>query len=62
VYRLLPSSRKPKEISDISKSKKIGKDSQDVIELIKKLAELHIAGILTDDEFSSKKSELLGKI
>ena len=62
VYRLLPSSRKPKEISDISKSKKIGKDSQDVIELIKKLAELHIAGILTDDEFSSKKSELLSKI
>jgi hypothetical protein len=32
------------------------------IELIKKLGELHSAGILTDDEFSEKKSELLSKI
>jgi hypothetical protein len=33
-----------------------------VIELIKKLADLHSAGILTDDEFSEKKTELLSKI
>jgi hypothetical protein len=33
-----------------------------VIELIKKLADLHSAGILTDEEFSEKKSELLSKI
>ena len=33
-----------------------------VIELIKKLADLHSAGILTDDEFSEKKAELLSKI
>ena len=33
-----------------------------VIELIKKLGELHSAGILTDEEFSEKKSELLSKI
>jgi hypothetical protein len=33
-----------------------------VIGLIKKLADLHSAGILTDEEFSNKKSELLSKI
>jgi Short C-terminal domain len=27
---------------------------------IKKLAELHAAGILTDDEFAAKKKQLLG--
>jgi hypothetical protein len=32
------------------------------IELIKKLADLHSAGILTDAEFNTKKSELLSKI
>jgi hypothetical protein len=32
------------------------------IELIKKLGELHSAGILTDAEFNTKKSELLSKI
>lgn len=38
------------------------KNSESVIEMIKKLAELHKEGILTDDEFSSKKAELLAKI
>ena len=72
VYQILPSSRKPKDINDISKSKKImeklksnkpqlndilKRESEDVIELIKKLADLHSAGILTDEEFSEKKSE-----
>ena len=37
-------------------------NTDDVIELIKKLGDLHSAGILTDEEFSSKKSELLSKI
>jgi hypothetical protein len=37
-------------------------NSDGVIELIKKLADLHSAGILTDDEFSEKKTELLSKI
>ena len=32
------------------------------IELIKKLSDLHSAGILTDEEFSEKKKELLSKI
>lgn len=77
VYQLLPSSRKPVEVRDISKSKKIKeklksnkvqlndilkRETEDIIELIKKLADLHSAGILTDDEFSEKKSELLSKI
>lgn len=35
---------------------------ESVIELIKKLGDLHSAGILTDEEFFSKKSELLSKI
>ena len=38
------------------------KEMMNTIELIKKLADLHSAGILTDDEFSEKKSELLSKI
>jgi hypothetical protein len=38
------------------------KEMTNRIELIKKLADLHSAGILTDEEFSSKKSELLSKI
>ena len=74
VYQILPSSRKPKEIKEISKRKdileKLRNDNKnhhsdvtiDLIELIKKLADLHSAGILTDEEFSSKKSELLSKI
>jgi len=78
IVQILPESRKPAEINEVSKSKKImerlkstdkvelkdilKRESQDVIELIKKLADLHSAGILTDDEFSNKKSELLSKI
>jgi hypothetical protein len=38
------------------------KEMNNTIELIKKLSELHSAGILTDEEFSSKKAELLSKI
>lgn len=38
------------------------KEMMNTIELIKKLSDLHSAGILTDEEFSEKKSELLSKI
>jgi hypothetical protein len=77
IIQILPESRKPAEINEVSKSKKIMerlkstdkvelkdilKRESHVIELIKKLADLHSAGILTDDEFSEKKSELLSKI
>jgi len=66
IIQMLPESRKPIESKDI-KNKINAKDilkreSDDVIELIKKLADLHSAGILTDDEFVNKKAELLSKI
>jgi len=59
IIQILPESRKPAEVKDVKKSKQ---ESNDVVELIKKLADLHSAGILTDEEFSEKKSELLSKI
>jgi hypothetical protein len=66
IIQILPESRKPAEVKDIKggiKAKDILKrESDEVIELIKKLSELHSAGILTDEEFSAKKSELLSKI
>jgi hypothetical protein len=59
IIQILPESRKPAEVKDV---KKVKQESDDVIELIKKLADLHSAGILTDEEFSEKKTELLSKI
>ena len=59
IIQILPESRKPAEVKDV---KKVKQESNDVVELIKKLADLHSAGILTDEEFSEKKSELLSKI
>jgi len=78
ILELLPESRKPETASELAKklatdtTKKKNKNGiwqQDqenntdgTLELIKKLADLHNAGILTDDEFSEKKKELLSKI
>jgi hypothetical protein len=66
IIQILPESRKPVETKDIFNKKtgeiNVKKESNDVIELIKKLADLHSAGILTDEEFSEKKTELLSKI
>lgn len=66
IIQILPESRKPAEVKEVFNKKtgeiKFKKEAEDVIELIKKLADLHSAGILTDEEFSSKKSELLSKI
>lgn len=67
IIQILPESRKPAEVKEIFNKKtdeiKFKKESNDdLIELIKKLADLHSAGILTDDEFSEKKTELLTKI
>lgn len=70
ILQILPTSVKPVEVKELVKvneedgtvTVKVKKDSNDVIELIKKLADLHTAGILTDDEFNNKKSELLSKI
>jgi hypothetical protein len=60
IVQILPESRKPAEFKSKVKSK--DNSSDDFFELIKKLADLHSAGILTDDEFSNKKAELLSKI
>ena len=62
IIQILPESRKPAEIKQIKTKQRQLLSSDEVIELIKKLGELHSAGILTDDEFSEKKSELLSKI
>jgi len=66
IIQILPESRKPVETKDIFNKKtgeiNVKKESDEVIELIKKLADLHSAGILTDEEFSEKKTELLSKI
>jgi hypothetical protein len=69
IIQILPESRKPAEIKEVkgNLNKVMAKDilkreSDGIIELIKKLGELHSAGILTDEEFSTKKAELLSKI
>jgi len=55
---ILPDSTRPIETKELIKNNK----SVDIVELIKKISDLHDLGILTDDEFSKKKSELLSKI
>ena len=62
IIQILPESRKPAEVKQMKTKQSQLLSSDEVIELIKKLGELHSAGILTDEEFSSKKAELLSKI
>lgn len=62
IIQILPESRKPAEIKNMKTKQSQLLSSDEVVELIKKLADLHSAGILTDEEFSEKKSELLSKI
>lgn len=59
IIQLLPDSRKPIEASDL---KKIKDESNNIIDLLGKLGELHQKGILTDVEFNDKKKELLSRI
>ena len=59
---MLPESRKPVELKNVKTKQSQLLSSDEVIELIKKLGELHSSGILTDDEFSEKKKELLSKL
>ena len=61
LLELLPESRRPIETKELKEKPEQNKQI-DVIEMIKKLAELRDAGILTEYEFSEKKSELLGRI
>jgi len=62
IIQILPESRKPAEVKTMKTKQSQLLSSDEVIELIKKLSELHSAGILTDEEFSVKKTELLSKI
>jgi hypothetical protein len=73
ILQILPESRKPVETNEIKKERRIQSGlwphqdnyknkSDSVIDLIKKLSELHNSGILTDEEFTTKKAELLSKI
>ena len=61
VLQLLPESVKPVDTKDLKKEK-ASNPTEDIIGLIKKLADLNSAGILTDEEFSEKKTELLNRI
>ena len=64
--KLVDSGKKAKEnMSDFfsrKKQKDTPKEAETPIELIKKLAELRDAGIISDEEFELKKAELLSKI
>ena len=66
IIQLLPDSRKPVETKEIKKSPlekyKFIKEQDISIELLGKLGELHKAGVLTDEEFNTRKAELLSKI
>jgi membrane protease subunit (stomatin/prohibitin family) len=46
----------------IQQSQNIGINKDEVLKLLKELGELKIAGILTEDEFTEKKKELLSKL
>jgi hypothetical protein len=61
VLQLLPESVKPVDTKELKKEK-FSNPTEDIIGLIKKLADLNSAGILTDEEFSEKKAELLSRI
>jgi hypothetical protein len=61
VLQLLPDSTKPAEAKDLKKAK-VSNPTEDTIGLIKKLADLKAAGILTEEEFSEKKVDLLSRI
>ena len=61
-YNIESLSVAPTEDLSLSRMTIVTSGSDEVIDLIKKLSELHTAGILTDEEFSSKKLELLSKI
>jgi len=61
IYKLLPESRKPAEVSiNGKKHKEVSKKYKSAeISLIEKLADLHKSGVLTDTEFNGKKSRAI---
>ena len=46
----------------VTQNNETSKSTEGIIEMIEKLSSLHKAGILSDDEFYSKKTELLSRI
>lgn len=50
------------ENNDCNSGRAPAGDKQDLFATIEKLADLHVKGILSDDEFKSKKAELLARI
>jgi hypothetical protein len=64
--QILPTSVKPVEVKELVINNNSIPDkvvsNELIIDLIKKLADLHTAGILTNEEFQNKKTELLSKI
>jgi hypothetical protein len=64
IVQLLPDSRRPIETKEINGWKQVQKidDKIKSVELLQKLGELHKAGVLTEEEFTTKKDEILSKI
>ena len=62
--QLVPNTPTPitNKMPEVVHQTEIHHTNEEVIETIKKLGELKIAGILTDEEFNEKKKELLSKI
>lgn len=49
-------------VQDIQNTPIFNESAKNIIELIEQVASLHKAGILTDNEFNTKKSELLSRL
>lgn len=60
---LVAAFREVREMRSASSIPPTPTDAQpDIVDRLRQLGELHMAGFLTDDEFSSKKAELLGRL
>jgi hypothetical protein len=62
ILQILPESRKPIDTKDLSKINDELTVSSNLLNLLKQLDELREAGILTEEEFKNKKTEILSKI
>lgn len=62
ILQILPESRKPLDTKDLSKINDELTVSNNLLNLLKQLGELRDAGILTEEEFQNKKTEILSKI
>lgn len=62
ILQILPESRKPLDTKYLSKINDELTISSNLLNLLKQLGELRDAGILTEEEFQKKKTEILSKI